>query len=168
MLLLLTKGVVYLVGLSYIISNVSKIKEKISKSLRVCKEVVHNYRTGALSFKTLTDLCIFKLRIWVAKKLEIGLLISSKGKYELIYYDGDMRYKVVFPKNRKIRQISQVENVLGEDITPEILEMMGPSHNFHGISSSPGLLGWKDGLNVKYRSGEEIFYGYNDIIKLYP
>ena len=54
MLLLLTKGVVYLVGLSYIISNVSKIKEKKS----VHSKALAHQKKGVLKrvlFKTLNS-----------------------------------------------------------------------------------------------------------------
>jgi len=175
MLLGLTISIISIIVIPYfVISNISKIKKyplkirKKSQSIyRVSKEIFHNYKTGAVTFRTLVDFGLFKIRLWVIHHLETGLLKSSKEKYELVYYHGSGRYKIKFPKNRGVRQISQVETRLGQNVTSEILELMGPGCNFHGIPSTPKLLGWDDGLYVKYRSGEEVFYESTDAIKLH-
>ena len=140
--------------------------DKVKTNIKICREIIHNYKNGTISTKLLTDFGLFKLRLFVSKYFELGLLTSSKGKYTLIYYDGDTKYKIVFPKNRGVRQINYVETSDGEEITEQIIETMGPGHNFHGIPTSPQLLGLESGIRVYYRNGDPVFYEPSEIISL--
>ena len=138
--------------------------------LLAAKEIVHNYRTGAITKQTLAEFALFKARLWATRTLESGLLTADKRSYELIYYDGDRRFRVRFPKNRSIRQIVKVSTGadFNTDITSEFWEVLGPGHNFHGILSTPALLGWPGGLKVRYRNGVECIYSSDDVINLLP
>lgn len=175
-MLLYFAAIVSVISLTYLtfkICNSGTIVKKISKGYKISKEILHNYKNGAVTLRTLTDFSMFKIRVWTSKYLETGLLISSRGKYELVYYDGDVRYKTIFPKNRGVRQIIRViipsrEDIMGKDITENILELMGPGHNFHGIPTTPKLLGWDNGFDVYYRNDKTVFCRPDDIINLRP
>lgn len=158
------------IGLTYLtfkIYNSGTVTKKMSEGYKISKKIIHNYKNGAINFRFLTDFSMFKIRGWVSKYLETGLLTSFKGKYELIYYDGDMRYKAIFPKNRGVRQIVRVIIPTGEDITENILELMGPGNNFYGIPTTPKLLGWNNGFDIYYRNDKTVFCSPNDIISLH-
>ena len=95
------------------------LDELVNKTL-IAKTLLHSCREGEINTKTLTDFIMFELRLKVSQKLGTGLLKSVGKTYELTYYDGDRMYKIRFPKNRGVRQISQVETPSGKDITKEI------------------------------------------------
>jgi len=108
----------------------------------------------------------FKLRDLVKRFLGFGFLEkSSSDCYNVKYFEGGSEYIIVFPKNRKVRQIVKVEDIYLEDVTDLFLKMMGPCHNFHGIVTTPKMLGWKDGLRVHYRNKTiNFFEGSKEIV----
>ncbi len=104
---------------------------------------------------TIKGLIMLKLRMLAASKLSTGKLIKYKTGYtDLVYYDGDNRYVIRYPKKRgsypfdtvmgtKIdsnRDTLSVEN--GLDVTEEIKTVAGPHGNFHGIETTPVFLGY--------------------------
>ncbi len=140
--------------------------KNIRKKYGVAKEIWHNHREGVLSWGTLLDFLLFKIRMLSTQYLENGLLKIYKKNYNLTYYDGDIKYHIRFPKKRGVRQIVYVSTHDAKNVTDKIITFMGPGHNFHGIPTNPKLLGFENGLYVKYRNGLEIFYRGNDEILL--
>jgi hypothetical protein len=68
---------------------------------------------------------------------------SDRRSYDITYYDGVKKYIVHFPKKRGACKISKIYDQDGNDVTPIVLTYMGPSHNFHGIPTSPEMLGYE-------------------------
>ena len=117
------------------------------------------------SLTTVKDFCMLKLRTKISNSLETGLLIkpSKYHFYDLIYYDDLNRYIVRFPKVRGPSNISQILTNDVIDVTNKVKEYMGPSHNFHGIPTTPDMLGFDsltfvmiDGATIKFEQNEEI------------
>src|SRR5690242_13174803 len=127
--------------------------------------VVNAFRTGDLKVHTAKDYAVYRFRDWCIKNLDCGRVESYPKFYDMVYHDGDRKYKIRFPKKSGLRQIVNVTSHNGEDITHDILEYLGPSRNFHGIPTSPELLGYKT-LRVVYRNGKETVYNSTDIISL--
>lgn len=86
----------------------------------------------------------------MVKMFECGSLKSNGGIYEIVYHDTPHKYRVRFPKS-KVRGPSQILKVKGtrigktdmEDITELYKEYNGPAKNFHGVPTSPNLLGFQ-------------------------
>jgi hypothetical protein len=148
-----------------IIGIVSLFRNEIWNKYYSTKKTIQMINLGDV-LQTLKEFALFKIRITSSYYLETGFIKSDGKEYEIVYYNGDIRYKIRFSKNRGVKQIYNVETHLGVNVTSEILELMGPGLNFYGILTTPSILGWKDGLLFKYRNGQEVFYNTNDIIKL--
>lgn len=135
--------------------DVSKFRENIPLYLEVYKNA---------SWQTMVELLVFKIRDKLSLHFESGLLIRKpKNLYDLIYYDGTNRYVVRFPKVRGPSKILQVLDEKHIDVTDKIKEYGGPSHNFHGIPTTPEMLGYTslafiglDGTTMDFRSGDII------------
>jgi hypothetical protein len=140
-------------------------KNEITQNYYSVKKTIQRFKNLCV-LKTIKDFIIFKLRTTAAYYLETGFIKSDGKEYEIVYYNGDIRYKIRFLKRRGVKQIHDVETKLGVNVTSEILELMGPGLNFYEIPTTPLILGWKEGLLFKYRNGQELFYNTNDIIKL--
>ena len=96
------------------------------------------------------------------------MCISSSNYYNLTYFNGNRRYKIRFPKQRGPLNIVRITTNLflkEIDITSEILELLGPGHNFYGIPTSPNLLGYTN-LMVEYLNDKKRMYIGDEIIKL--
>ncbi len=113
----------------------------------------------------LKDLAVLEVRCWLIKNMELGDLQVLPKKYILTYYVGSRRYKIHFPKKRGPRNIVSVRTN-DTCITEEVFEAMGPSHNFHGIETTPELLGYPHGVTVKYRVGKTVHYEKTETICL--
>lgn len=144
-------------------------REYLSERYTLVTEVFHNYRTGAVSRDTLFEFVLFKARVWATQYFENGHLESvERGVYDLVYYDGDRRFHVRFPKRRGVRQIVKATTPNDEDVTGQLIAFLGPGHNFHGIPTTPRLLGWTEGIKIQYRNGTEVEYSSDETIQLTP
>ena len=132
------------------------------------KELLHNYRTGVVTRQTLIDFVLFRIRMWTTQYFENGYIIYQDRVFDMVYYNGDRRFRIRFPKQRGVRQIIHVQTNTGKNVTDEILELLGPGHNFHNIPSTPRLLGWSDGLKIQYRNGTQVLYTSDEEIRLLP
>nr|QBK86475.1 MAG: uncharacterized protein LCMAC102_02700 [Marseillevirus LCMAC102] len=122
-----------------------------------------------ISTRAIFDFGVLKIRIFTMQKIGYGLLSLQNDSYDLTYYDGDCKYRIKFNKNRRVRQIAYVVSIKdNKNITKDILELLGPSHDFHGIPTTPKLLGYPDGLNIYYRNDIDIRYDSDKIIQLTP
>jgi hypothetical protein len=83
-------------------------------------------------------------------------LQKYRGDYtDLIYYDGPERYVVRFPKRRAPSPFISVVDREGIDVTMSIRVYAGRHHNFHGIVTTPYLLGYPY-LKFVTSGGDEI------------
>lgn len=113
----------------------------------------------------LVDLCFFKARNYLSRRFEIGWLVyDGRGFYDLSYFEGVTPYKVRFPRKRGPRSFSS--STSGEkDVTGDILTFAGPSHNFHGIPTTPKLLGL-DSLTLVFSEDRSITFEKDEVIRL--
>jgi hypothetical protein len=121
-----------------------------------------------LSLVTMFDFTMFKLRQLASKNLEIGLLVVKKDTYELTYYNNSLKYTAVWPKKRgpcPFSEVSANDLFLINDCTEKIRHYAGPSHNFHGIQTTPNMLGYED-LTFTLRNGKSLYFRGTDVICL--
>lgn len=135
------------------------------------------------TWKLIVELFLFQLRNQASLHLESGLLTNLGNAYNLDYYDGSTKYSVRFPKKRGPCPFSKVEYVKEEcirdsdgvtsvayiiDVTEKIRKFAGPCHNFHGIETTPKMLGYKS-LTFYFRTDNEVTFSENQPIVLqYP
>jgi len=170
---------------SLVIFTDSEMREKVRKStvnlINGAKNLMNEAKKKTpiylemyknTSLKEVVELCTFKLRTSVSTRLETGLLRRpstdsdiAKKFYDLIYYDGTNRYVVRFPKVRGPSNISHILDDTGADVTSKIKEYLGPSHNFHGIPTTPISLGY-NGLTFVTITGKATGFQSNDRIQL--
>lgn len=126
-------------------------------------KTVYNF----LSWEATLEFIKLKIRTWVQTTLETGVLIHPRGKFcELVYHDGTNRYVVRFPKTRGPGKVSMVLDENQEDVTFRIREYMGPCHNFHGIVTTPAVLGYKK-LLFSLRDGRKLCFEGDDLITIH-
>lgn len=92
-------------------------------------------------------------------------LLTGKDYYEIPYQNGTSSYRLRFPKIRGPCLVSTVVDENSKDVTKEVKELMGPSHNFHSVSTTPSLLGYRS-LTFHMRSGETKEFREHDTINL--
>lgn len=128
-----------------------KLTRAILPSLRLCR-LTFQLR-HSLSVSDLKDFARFKVRKRILDYFECGYIRSTPtSKYkEIVYFsEGGNKYRVRYPKTR--RRPRNIFRVMSEnkDISDEFFEVYGPDFNFHGISSTPRGLGWKEGISIEY------------------
>jgi uncharacterized protein DUF5772 len=110
-------------------------------------------------FNSLTSYVKQILRSWLIK--EQGLIRSSTG-YNLYYTNGSNEYCVKFSNRAGPTRFIKVVDENDKNVTDNIKSFYGISKNFHGIPTSPNLLGYKSlsfimlGSEVKTFTGDEI------------
>lgn len=151
-------------------NSITSLFDIVRENAYIIREIWSGYQAGIITRQSLTEFILFHIRIRTAQYLENGHVtyLQDKRTFDIVYYEGDRKCRIRFPKNRGVRQIVYAENSLGKDVTSIVLEFLGPGHNFHGIPTSPKLLGWEDGLVIQYRNGTKIKYEPNDEIRLTP
>jgi len=78
-------------------------------------------------------------RVWGAPSVEI-----HHRFYIIKYSHGFDDYKILAPRRRGPCKFTKVLNECGEDVTKEVKQFMGPSHNFHGIPTTVDMLGYSE------------------------
>lgn len=114
------------------------------------------------------DLTRYKCRHYTATYFENGITtdVPANNTLEIKYYLRDIPYTIVVPKKRGPHAISRVLDINDENITDLVRPKLGPCGNFHGIPTTPKMLGYHDGLFVCYRQGAKTFYQGTDTIKI--
>ena len=127
------------------------------------------WRRGEITIKSIREYCWARSQMYVMYIFDITLK-SYPQHYELGYYHDSKLYRIVYPKRRGARPIVNVTTSDDVDITKEILETMGPSNNFHGIPTTPRMLGYSskevDFIKVKYKNGMIRTYQDDNVISL--
>lgn len=95
-----------------------------------------------LSWTNLVDFIVYNARSFAARKLETGLLVKKRNLYEITFFDGPLKYKIMFKKIRGPSKIYRVLDSWNNDVTEVIKWYAGPSHDFYKIPTSPGMLGY--------------------------
>lgn len=99
-----------------------------------------------------------------------NLFVSIEGKKVTIsYYVNGSKYKVLFPS--EYRSISRIESPDREltDTEQDILqEYLGFDRNFHGIPTTPEMLGFDEDLKVHYVNGGNATFSSKETITLNP
>ena len=94
----------------------------------------------------------------------------SRSIGRLSYSHNGEEYEIVFPLRRGPSTISSAWTVDNEGnkitITDELLRFAGLSKNFHGISTTPFMLGWENGVWYEKLNNETIYFGKNEAIQL--
>lgn len=63
--------------------------------------------------------------------------------YIVNYPHGFTWYKILIPRKRGPCEIMDIHDQDGNNVTDTILQFMGPGHNFHGIPTTPKMLGFE-------------------------
>lgn len=112
--------------------------------------VIHKWNMG----KGLMKLWI---RNYFIHRFECGSLHKEGKTFRLTYYIDSTRYCIAFPVHRGPSRVVWIENECGEDVSKDVWEKMGPCHNFHGIPTTPELLGYTR-LTFHMRIGSQRVY----------
>jgi len=92
----------------------------------------------------------------------------SKSVGHLSYSHNGEEYAIVFPLKRGPSVVSSAwtidENGDRLIITDELFRFAGLSKNFHGIPTTPMMLGWENGVWYEKLNNEIIFFDKNDCI----
>lgn len=133
--------------------------------IKTVKNVCNAFNKGNISLKSILEYIIHKFRLKFSQILECGHVESHDDFYDITYYVSSRKYRIRFPKKHGLRQILSVKSLHGEDLTEKTIEFMGPSKNFHGIPTTPNLMG-HEGLIIKYRNGKIVNVRDDDVILL--
>lgn len=150
----------------------------------ICGLIARNFREQ-ISF-TIGFLKLYVTHyLWEAMTVYMGVQFRTSIGYDTIenapimhthtpinvagYYVGTKKYTVVFQRIRgpcPFSKVLRVQKPVGmpDDVTEKIKEFAGPSHNFHGIPTTPEMLG-ESALLFHLRSGSVRRFEYNDVIK---
>jgi hypothetical protein len=124
------------------------------------------------------DYCLMRLRFFVSQLFGCGMVTEKDGYIEITYFKNATKYKIIAPKcargPRPIRNIKILhggDTDMTRDADPQIdkknklfEECMGPYGNFHGIPTTPEMMGICDDVIVTYRGGTEKIFKSNEVI----
>ena len=104
----------------------------------------------------------------VCKYLGIGLKIRDSDA-TITYFDGMKKFTVLFPKKRCVNNIYYIagfdKNNIHCSITTKILKLAGPFLNFHGIETTPKMLGFNN-IIITYIDSKTIKFSEDEKIQL--
>lgn len=101
------------------------------------------------------------VRDWFLGVIDYGILKRNTINY--VY--NHRTYSVLTYSKRGPRPFSRIEDENGEDVTNDVARYLGPSYNFHGIPTSPSMLGYESLEFVCHLGTRRAFAG-DDIISL--
>lgn len=90
---------------------------------------------------------------------------KANGTMEIVYYHNNVKYCVISPVALGRRPISKIMRD-NEDVTESVRKYMGPFGNFHGVSTTPQMLGFDKEIKVVYRNDVSVTYKNNEVISL--
>jgi len=118
--------------------RLSNIRERI----RFIRE-----NTNDSLWNIIKELILYKTRTYILNIMSTGLVVRyppAMSYTDLVYHDGSDLYTVRFPKQRGPRPFTSVSNEKGEDVSDVLIKYMGPYNNFHGIPTTPVMLGFTE------------------------
>lgn len=92
-------------------------------------------------------------------------VVVKDSTYYLKYKEGPHDYTIAFKKNRHPFPFCEILDCEGNDVMHKIRGYMGISKNFHGIPTTPKMLGFTQ-LTFHTRKGDIHTYSEDDIINL--
>jgi hypothetical protein len=144
-------------------------------------ELVRATRTYNIfaSIRMVKEYCYMRIRHFFSHTFESGCVNkrSADGVTEVIYFEGDEKYIIVFPIKKGIRSIKSItpksiypykehqRSPENDAIMSNIKFCMGPFGNFHGIPTTPKMLGFDQPLVVEYKN-RTVEVQQNDIIQI--
>lgn len=141
----------------------------LNRKFDIVENIIFYYegwRDGDITFQMMYNYIVFQIRHLSSYYLEIGYMECQDNIFNLVYYSGSQKYRLIFPKQKK-RYISYVLDEEGEDISHIFFEFLGPGNNFYSIPTTPEMLSLKTPITVGYLKGatiEEKIYLPNEII----
>lgn len=115
-----------------------------------------------MSLQFFKDILFDKVRQWILG--DIGMAQRENGNIRITYTDGNQEYCVVFQPKRGPSLLSRIESH-GVDVSNEIRQVLGVGMNFHGIRTTPGILGYSS-LTFIFQGREPITFTENEDILL--
>lgn len=107
----------------------------------------HTYTVTREVYKVIRRNGLGVCLIWTQQIIanQIGnRLVEMHQRYYVIHYPcGVTWYKIIVPRRRGPCIIDTVIDEDGNDVKKDVFAFMGPSHNFHGVSVTPSMLGYK-------------------------
>lgn len=107
---------------------------------------------------------IYKIRKFFSFHLESGKVDFSPKHIDVTYYEGDRKFIIRFPRKRGAGNIVCVTDSSGKNITSDIIKYAGPCENFHGIETTPGLLGYEE-ITIETIYGDKLTFDKNSKIQ---
>ena len=90
-------------------------------------------------------------------------VVVEKNSAEVSYTHGNISYTIRFPKSRGPSSYIHILDSHGNDVTSEIEKYAGPWSNFHGIPTTPQMLGYRH-LIVHHTEDAVLIGGTTQII----
>lgn len=100
----------------------------------------------------------------IASYLGVLNFIKQRQFTTLTYLHDNTRYSLIFPNKRGPRKWITVETETGTDITDVVVSASGPYHNFHGIPTTPEMMGYHQSLTFHLNNGTTKTIKYNETI----
>ncbi len=136
---------------------------------KIIPYIISNVPKISFIYNNFTELLLHKVRQLAITRLRTGLLESDHLTFKLTYYNGINKHIIVFPKKRgpcpfESVYFSSSFGASNANVTEEIRKFAGPSYNFHGVQTTPDMLGYES-LRFKFRNTlEHRIFERNDII----
>jgi hypothetical protein len=99
------------------------------------------------------------------KTTNVGTLRWNSDIAEVFYYNGVNMYAIRFQKCIKTRTVLEVYSGIEENVTEKILAYAGPYLNFHGIPTTPKLLGYEK-LTFRFLDDNVMIFNSTDIMRI--
>lgn len=112
----------------------------------------------------LMELTIYYLRSKFSTLFSSGLVFRNSYYVDISYYDGNNCYTVRFPKQRGPKPFLHVSDGEEKDVTHMICRFIGPHNNFHGIPTTPSMLGFTELHFTRRDSTIQVFKDTEQII----
>lgn len=123
-----------------------------------------------ISVRNFINVTAFYIRRKISEFFCIGKFIHQRLTSDIHYIHGMAEYIIRFPNKRGPCPWSSVRDQSGTDVTERVNKFAGPSHNFHGIATTPTTLGFTS-LEFELRLSDDethchtIMFQSNDVIK---
>lgn len=90
------------------------------------------------------NLVTVELMNWLARVMNMGHITRTRKTMDVSYRVNGEVYTVRFKSKLTPSKIHFISDHEGNDVTKEVRRFMGPYQNFHGISTTPKFLGYKE------------------------
>jgi len=130
----------------------------------------NSYRVTKNVYKVIQQNGFYGCLQWARQIIAYQLgrrLVEIHHKYYIINYPyGVTWYKIIVPRRRGPCRIDEITDGDGNDVKKEVTAYLGPSHNFHGVTVTPTMLGY-DSLTFTYLTGEPRTFLKSQDINIY-